>query len=200
MVNKEVVKSRIGEAAMQCFARFGLEKTTLEDIAGTVGLNKATLYYYYKNKEEIFLQAALAEAEKYLLSLQEKALQKKGVENRVLFYLQERIGYYMHVLNRNKVSTDTLYRLLPRFFELYDSMMKAETKFIASMIREGIRLKEIQSTDPEKLAASLVTISDALKHSIEQQAILRGASKTDYSPALKELRYMVGLIFNGLKK
>jgi AcrR family transcriptional regulator len=36
------------------FIRFGFRKTTMEDIAKAAGIGKATLYYYFKSKEDIF--------------------------------------------------------------------------------------------------------------------------------------------------
>ena len=63
MNKKEQVKERIGKAAMECFVQYGLDKTTLDDIAKKIGLNKASLYYYYKNKEDIFLEIAIKEGE-----------------------------------------------------------------------------------------------------------------------------------------
>lgn len=200
MNKKEQVKLKIGNAAMQCFARYGLEKTTLDDIAKSVGLNKASLYYYYKNKEDIFLEVAVSEGARFISNLQSKAMQKKGVESRVLFYLQERVLYYMHVLNKNKVNTETLNKILPRFFELYDDMMKEETRFLASLIKEGIKTGEIIKTDADKLASSLINMSDALKHSVEQQALLKGLASADYTLSLQEMKFLVQLIFNGLKK
>jgi hypothetical protein len=127
-------------------------------------------------------------------------MQKKTVESQVLFYLQERVLYYMHVLNKNKVSTESLNKILPRFFELYDDMMKKEIVFLAGLIREGIKAGEIIKTDAEKLASSLINMSDALKHSVEQQALLKGETEADYTLSLQEMKFMVQLIFNGLKK
>ncbi len=200
MNKKEQVKLKIGAAAMQCFARYGLEKTTLDDIAKAIGLNKASLYYYYKNKEDIFLEAALREGEQFISNLQTKALQKKGVESRTLFYLQERVLYYMHVLNKNKVTTDTLHKMLPRFFELYDEMMKVEIKFLIGLLKEGMKTGQIIKTDAEKLASSLINMSDALKHSVEQHALLKGETEADYTLSLQEMKLLIQLIFNGLKK
>ncbi|MBX9785089.1 MAG: TetR/AcrR family transcriptional regulator [Chitinophagaceae bacterium] len=200
MTKKEMVKQKIGAGAMQCFSRYGLEKTTLDDIAKTIGLNKASLYYYYKNKEDIFLEAALNEGQQFIATLQQKVLLKKGVEARVQFYLQERVQYYMHVLNKNKVTTDTLQKILPRFFELYDDVMKEEIKFVTLLIKEGIKAGNIVKTDAEKLSSSLINISDALKHSVEQQALLKGETEADYTLSLQEMKFLVQLIFNGLKK
>jgi AcrR family transcriptional regulator len=200
MSKKEMVKQKIGQGAMQCFAKYGLEKTTLDDIAKTIGLNKASLYYYYKNKEDIFLEVAVGEGKQFINNLQEKVMQKKGMENRVQFYLQERVQYYMHVLNKNKVSTETLNKILPRFFELIEGMMKEEIKFLGSIIKEGMKAGEIIKTDADKLSSSLINMSDSLKHSVEQHALLKGESEADYTLSLQEMKFLVQLIFNGLKK
>lgn len=45
----------IQEAAISLFARKGYAGTSIEDIANELGYSKATLYYYFHNKEEIFL-------------------------------------------------------------------------------------------------------------------------------------------------
>lgn len=197
---KERVKELIGKSAMQCFARYGLEKTTLDDIAKVVGLNKASLYYYYKNKEDIFLEVAVNEGEQSIRDLQEKTLQQHGLEQQVAFYLQERFNYYKNVLNLNKISPEMVNRLLPRFFELYDGMVQEEIRFLATLISNGIQAEEIMHTDAEQLAGSLMNMCDALKHNTEQQALLKGSATTDYSMAIANLTLLVNLIFRGLKK
>jgi AcrR family transcriptional regulator len=199
MTKKEQVKQKIGQGAMQCFAKFGLEKTTLDDIAKTIGLNKASLYYYYKNKEDIFLEVALNEGHRFITSLQEKVLLKKGVENKVQYYLHERGQYYMYVMNKNKITADTLQKILPRFFELYDGMMQKEIQFLKQLLKDGMAAGEMKRTNADKLASSLINMSDALKHSIEQQALLQGDQSVDYTNSLQEVKYLVSLIFNGLK-
>ena len=48
--------SEILEGSAAAFARHGYAQTTIEDIAEEVGLNRATLYYYVENKEDIVRQ------------------------------------------------------------------------------------------------------------------------------------------------
>ena len=55
------VKSAILEAARRVFQKWGLNKTTMEDIAHEAGKGKSTLYYYYKSKDEIFHALAIDE-------------------------------------------------------------------------------------------------------------------------------------------
>jgi len=50
----EEAKTAILEAAKRVFQKWGLNKTTMEDIAHEAGKGKSTLYYYFKSKDEIF--------------------------------------------------------------------------------------------------------------------------------------------------
>ena len=199
MNKKQITKRKIGEAAMKCFTRYGLDKTTLDDIAKAVGLNKASLYYYYKNKESIFLEVAVSEGHKYLSSLQEETVKKKGIDKQVWYYMQSRFEYYQNILNMTRVSTETLNKILPAFFELYDEMMKAEKIFLAQIIKNAINAGEIQKVKENEVASVLINISDALKHSVEQKAILQNAQVVDYTQAISDMKFLVAHIFKGLK-
>ena len=200
MNKKELVKEKIGKAAMQCFEKYGLDKTTLDDIAQSIGLNKASLYYYYKNKEDIFIEVALKEGEDYIASLQQKALLKKGIENQVWFYMHSRFNYYKNILNMNRVSVETLNKILPRFFELYDALMKKEKKFLTQLVADAVRNGELINTKAANIADVLINISDALKHSTEQKAILKGESDVDYAQSINDMKFLVSVIFKGLKR
>jgi len=199
MSKKELMKQDIGQAAKGCFLKYGLEKTTLEDIARVLGMNKSSLFYYYKNKEALFLEVAVKEGEEYLASLQEKTLKKKGVEVRVMFYMQERYNYYTTVLNLNRISTEMLKRLLPGFLELYEAVMKKEIEFLAGLLKEAIKTQEIVKSDAGKLASSFITMSDSIKRYSEQKAILRNETEVNYAKGLSETRFLLTLIFKGLK-
>lgn len=199
MNKKEQVKERIGQAAMECFERYGLEKTTLEDIAKTVGLNKTSLYYYYKNKEDIFIEVAIREGQSFIDTLQKSTLKKKGVENQISFYLESRLNYYTNVLNMNRVSVESLDNILPRFFELYDAMMVQEKAFLTKLLTQAIAHEKLDLTDPENIASVLINFANALKHSTEQQAILKRQVEIDYAQSLRDTKFLVGLIFRGLR-
>src|SRR6478736_2686217 len=195
MDKKESVKRQIGKAAKECFLKYGLEKTTLDDIAKSMGLNKSSLFYYYKNKEALFLEVAITEGEEYLKSLQEKTLKKKSVEAKVLFYIEERFNYYKAVLNLNRITPETLHKMVPGFLELYEKVMQKEIEFLAALLKDGIKEKEIFKTDPTKLATSLIIMSDSIKHYMEQRAVLEKANQVDYAKGLDEIKFLLKLIF-----
>ena len=100
----------------------------------------------------------------------------------------------------NRVSVETLNKILPRFFELYDALMKKEKKFLAQLVADAVRNGELISTKAANIADVLINISDALKHSTEQKAILKGESDVDYTQSINDMKFLVSVIFKGLKR
>ncbi|WP_300978863.1 TetR/AcrR family transcriptional regulator [Flavobacterium sp.] len=200
MNKKEIVREKIGRAAMQCFLKYGLDKTSLEDIARMVGLNKATLYYYFKSKEDIFIEVAFTEAFKFIASLQAKTLEIEGIEEQVKFYIVSRFNYYKEIVSINRVSVNSMTKILPKFYAFYDEMMREEKTFLSTIIKNAETKQEIHKTDENKVAEVLINFSDALKHGAEQQAVIRMLDTIDYAQSLIDIEYIITLIFSGLKK
>lgn len=58
-----LVIDTILKSAQEQFHKYGLAKTTMNDIAKYAGKGKSTLYYYFTSKEEIFKSVILMEIE-----------------------------------------------------------------------------------------------------------------------------------------
>ena len=52
--DRAALRQKILDAANNLFLEVGYEKTTMRKIAETIDYNPATIYFYFKNKEEIF--------------------------------------------------------------------------------------------------------------------------------------------------
>src|SRR3546814_1855997 len=63
-------RDRLIDAAETCFTRFGVAKTTLEDIATEAGVSRATVYRYFEGgRDEIILGVVLREGREFLAAL-----------------------------------------------------------------------------------------------------------------------------------
>jgi AcrR family transcriptional regulator len=60
---------RIRDAALICIGRFGLAKTTVDDIARDAGCSRATLYRYFDGKPAIVRAAVAAELDRVATAL-----------------------------------------------------------------------------------------------------------------------------------
>lgn len=58
------VEVRLRDAALACIGRFGLAKTTVDDIAREAGCSRATLYRYFDGKPAVVRAAVAAELDR----------------------------------------------------------------------------------------------------------------------------------------
>ena len=57
-------REEVLDAAESCLQRFGLGKTTIEDVAKAAGLSRATVYRQFGSRDELLLAIAAREAER----------------------------------------------------------------------------------------------------------------------------------------
>jgi AcrR family transcriptional regulator len=80
-------QNMITRAAEKRFIRHGLAKTTMEEIARDLRISKATLYHYFKNKEEIYYAVADQESDKFIEEASEIFLpEDKSYTDKIIEY------------------------------------------------------------------------------------------------------------------
>lgn len=72
---KENIRISLRRAAEKCLARYGVKRTTVDELVRMVGIPKGTFYLFYESKEHLFLDVVKAftesENKRYLDMLQE---------------------------------------------------------------------------------------------------------------------------------
>ena len=48
------IRERIVRSAIDCFSKYGFDKSRMDDIAQTANISKGTMYLYFKSKEDLF--------------------------------------------------------------------------------------------------------------------------------------------------
>lgn len=155
-------KSQIINVAKICFAQFGYDKTTLDDIGKRIGLNKSSLYYYFKNKEEIFTAVVLEEADNIVEELQSEIESKVSPEERIQFYMRKRLGYYKKILSLHQLSAESLRQIQPGFHQLYSNILLREITFIQRQIL--LIDNNIPEAQAKKIAELIIISADGIKH------------------------------------
>ena len=196
---KELTKEKIQQAAYQCVARYGFEKTTLDDIAKEVGLNKASLYYYYKNKEEIFLEVTTNATRRFVETLQTSTLGKTGgAAAKVGHYLAERSVYFLELVEQVHISEETLRQVEPLFQDLIRDVAAQEVQFLGKILAEAVASSEIRPVETERLALNLVSVSEGIKEKAKATAPVRRDTAAIASDIRANLSFVLGILFAGL--
>jgi len=66
-------KERIQDVARELFGEKGVQRTSLQDIAGRLGITKPALYYHFDSREELvrsILQPAIDDGERFVVELE----------------------------------------------------------------------------------------------------------------------------------
>ncbi len=58
---KETIRDRLLGAGRSCFLRYGLKKTTIEDVVGPAGIAKSSFYLFFESKEALYVEVMMAE-------------------------------------------------------------------------------------------------------------------------------------------
>ncbi len=60
-VERDAIRAKLLQAGRDCFLRYGLKKTTIEDLTRPAGIAKASFYLFFDNKERLFIEVFLEE-------------------------------------------------------------------------------------------------------------------------------------------
>jgi AcrR family transcriptional regulator len=157
----ELIKASIIEAAKKLFQQYGLSKTTMEDIARSVGKGKSSLYYYFSTKEDIF-EAVVIKEKQYIFREVENAVRSvMTAEEKLRAFaltiyreLKDKRTILMNILHTDPSAGMCMMNV---FKEKYDEI---ELDIISSIIAYGIETGEFSKKYEEQLGAvSLLSIS-----------------------------------------
>jgi AcrR family transcriptional regulator len=192
-------KNEILAAAGQCFARYGYDKTTMDDIGELVGMNKVSLYYYFKNKETLFKEMILQDADQYSAMIKEKVANISGSSKRILAWIETGFQFNQSGSILHQLSMETLKKLSPQLEELKEYAMKIGSEYIASILAEGVEKKEIIPCDVKHVAESIHRVIYSMKDSAYQRSRNEPGQAIDFRALAKEILFTVGLMLDGIK-
>lgn len=171
----------------------------MKDIGLSIGLNKASLYYYFKNKESLFSAVIFHEREKYLQSQKIRIKKIDDWKEKIYSYLLERYKYFDKAIALHNLSKENIGLMRPFFKELNDKVINKDIEFITDILVQQQELGIIKQTDSTKIAESVVTVSDSIKYNVFSKYDISKGSDFLLNAVNVEVRFIVNLIFDGLK-
>jgi len=193
-------RTEILNAAQKCFARHGFAKTTMEDIAQTVGMKAGSLYHYYDGKETIFREVITHEADQMLHWLQQVVAKQKSVGRKILSYMSGRLEYFRKVANLLDFSIQVLIEVKPLLDRIYKDVMKREIAFLSGIIQHGIDEGQIRPCDSTRVADGILAVSESLKFKGIHSSSGASAAEVDFAATDRDVNYIVKLILEGLTR
>lgn len=160
---KEEVRKKIIHAALEIAEEEGLSDVRMEDIARKIGISRATLYLYFRNREELIAEGNRAFCDD-VSKLLAKAL-GKGNHNELLLelfdnYLFPEDGYGTKIVVEMFAETVKDERIKEIVGGSYYNMRHFISDFIRKQIKNG---KIDKGVDPDLAAGILQSVALGLK-------------------------------------
>ena len=152
---REQRKQSILDGALQVFNKYGIEKTTMDEIANSSGFGKATLYYYFSSKGEVFIAIMEDGWKKIWEEIEYKIIEDVKPRKKFMGIIKR----MAKLVNNNKTLYDFLFTA-PNYIhgESKQSWRTYQERLYAilkSIIEEGIKTKEFLNVDPGMLMKAI---------------------------------------------
>lgn len=130
--------------AKNLFAHHGLKKTTMEDIANSMGKGKSTLYYYFPGKTEIF-EAVVEEELKNLLRLTRQAINlAASAKDKLKAYSRTRARVMEKFHNLSSVVYEDIFNHIGVVLKLKQKHDESQIDLIKEILRCGVETGEFK--------------------------------------------------------
>ena len=159
-------KEEILEAASRVFEKYGLAKSTLEDIAKECGIKKTALYYYFKNKEELFKTMLVKDIENIKEHVITEVDKEPDIISKIRTYLilrlnsMEKMTKYFDIFRGDSASIS--YRDFA--YQEEEKAIHFELEFLSRLINEGVSIGELDVEYPKSLILLVLGATYGLGH------------------------------------
>ncbi|MFC0264201.1 TetR/AcrR family transcriptional regulator [Fontibacter flavus] len=147
MSKEEIIEQEIINGAKKLMQQYGLKKTTMEDIAKAAGKGKSTLYYYFKDKEEIFDRVINLEMDEFFQTVKTAVYKQSNEIDMLKTYIVTKIKTLKDKANlyRFAIENDMQGRINKEFANLRNRYDNEEKKLISSILEKGVEASLFKS-------------------------------------------------------
>jgi AcrR family transcriptional regulator len=154
---------QIIEAAQKRFGLFGIEKTSMQEIANDLRLSKASLYYYFPDKESLYKAVVEKEQDEFLVLISEKTLNIEEPDLLLREYAVTRLVYFRTLLNLSRLRFEAYSDLKPVFRETIRLFKEKEKEIIIKIFTKGTEMNLFSIKDPDKTALLFLDLLKGLR-------------------------------------
>ena len=197
---KKEKRKLILTAAEQCFAKYGYKKTTMKDISRMVGLSKAAMYYYFKNKGEIYI-ILVTNAYRTLVTELKKELETDTTcDQKIILYFQKRLDW---LYSQSHILTQITQDELLAFNEFGSGIVEAigmeERKLFMSVLQKCVDDKHYRKIDVGKVSNYLFVLADGLYNFYQPETSMEIITQEKIDLIKKDISTALHLLIRGIK-
>lgn len=158
-VEKEKIRERLFAAGRSCFTRYGLKKTTIDDLVKPVGIAKSSYYLFFESKESLYVELMMAEMPAMMERLIDVSFAATDDTREALVLLIKRIVTEIETNEFARIMLDNPSELKQLAASIdFDDILQRSVAFYAPLIEKIVEAQEhgeIVPGDPQQIMYSL---------------------------------------------
>jgi len=198
-IDKSTKGAIIINVAQKRFGLYGLRKTSMQDIADDLKLSKASLYYYFPDKESLYRAVFEKEQTEFISKISERIMSIQEPEQLLLEYVNARLTYFRTLLNLSRLRFEEYSDLKPVFMETIRIFKENETKIVRNIFEKGIRMGKFSIKDPDVTASLFLDILKGLRISVVNDKKMLVIEQKEFEQLRKNTISFTEIFINGLK-
>ena len=151
----EELTEKLFHAAFSLFGEKGFERTTMEEIAARSGVARATLYYYFRGKDDLFLFLLERGIEMLGVMLGEATQSGATARERLEHALDRLIDLMAEFRDVLLVAMQQFGRIASNTGEAHAWIHDRSTGTLRAILEDGVKDGSLRPVDPESTALAI---------------------------------------------
>lgn len=186
-------------AAQQRFGLYGVEGTSMQEIADDLGISKASLYYYFPDKQSLYKAVVEKEQIEFIDKISERITVINEPDILLREYSVSRLSYFRTLLNLSRLRMEDFSDLKPVFRESIRLFKEKEIKIVAKIFREGIAKGVFSIADIDQTASLFLDLLRGLRVSVVNEKKTLFIEQEEFNKLLENTVLFTEIFINGLK-
>ena len=147
----EMVVRDILDTARTLFKKTGFKKTTMGDIARSLGKAKSSLYYYYPSKEDIFEAVLYSEMDELLAQIHQSIRDATSSREKLIIYCRCRLNKLNQLRNLSDALKSDIADLHCVMADLKSKFDTTHVELVKEILAEGVSNGEFTKVNPDNI-------------------------------------------------
>jgi AcrR family transcriptional regulator len=155
------MKTTIKTVSIDLFFKKGYFASSISDIAGGSGIQKASIYYHYASKEDLLFCILKSTMDDLTTTLKQRLAGTKGIEQRMRAAVRSHVSFHLERQKENFIANAELRGLTA---EHYRSIVKKRDEYesiFQELIRQGTLEGVFADVDVKILSYAILTLCTA---------------------------------------
>jgi AcrR family transcriptional regulator len=186
-------------AAQKRFGIYGLEKTSMHEIASDLDMSKGALYYYFPDKEELYKAVVAMEQQQFVETIKTEIENTEDPAKMLHQYAHLRLDYFRKLANLSRMRMAEFNSMKKFLGAIWEAFNATENGIISGIIELGVQKKIFFSSDIRSDASLYLEILRGLRFMSMKNKEQLYLEEEEYTLLRKKLSRFTEMFINGLE-